>query len=99
MPKGFKDPHGRMGIDNPDENAMFIEPCQFPDPFAKTKELTLDFLGVIVKVLMVSFTADTHLVENQLESPTTMVACQHFGNDLYVNRLHLNLPILPLRIP
>lgn len=81
MTKGLIDPQRGLNVNEFDEEAMSIEPGQFPDPFREFRILLFQVRRVLVRLSLVELLVKAHFTEEDLTMSSVII----MGNDISNN--------------
>ena len=77
-----------MDINELDEEAMFIELSQLPDPVGEFHILLFQVQGVLVRLFLMNLLVKTRFNEEGFTVSSEIIMGNHIGNDFQPDRSH-----------
>jgi len=94
MAQGFVDSQGGLDINQFDEETMFIELGQFPDPVGEFCILLFEVQRVLVRLSLMEFFVKTRFAEEGFAVSSVIIMGNHIGDDFQPYGSHTFPPLL-----
>jgi len=88
MTYGLIDSQRGLNINEFNEETMFIELGQFPDPVRKFRMLLFQVQGILVRLALMEFLVKTRFTEEDFTVLSLIIMGNHIGDDFQPYRSH-----------
>ncbi len=95
MAKGFIDSQRRLDVNEFDEETMFMEPVQFPDPVGEFHIFLLQAERILVRLSLMDLLVKARFAEEDFTVGSVIKMGNHIGNNFQLYWLHSLFPVSP----